>query len=67
MEQPSNPYAVSPYAEDEAFARESCAPLSPQEPFALLVEIGSYTADGELHPNYDHRLEAERAKDTDAK
>ena len=67
MEHTSNPYAVSPYAEDEAGARASWARLSPQEQFAFLVEIGIYTADGQLHPNYDHRPDGERPKHAEAK
>jgi hypothetical protein len=58
---------VSPYADDEAGARESWARLSPQEQFAFLVEIGIYTADGQLHPNYDHRPANERSTDAEAK
>lgn len=67
VEQTSNPYAVSSYAQEEARARESWALLSPQEQFAFLVEIGIYTADGKLHPNYDHRPEAEGPKHAETK
>lgn len=71
MDRPLNPYAVDPYAEHEAAVRARWASLSLQEQFAFLVEIGIYTADGKLHPNYDHRPENEShgggAADSDAK
>jgi len=67
VEQPSNPYAVNPHAEHEAATRARWASLSPQEQFAFLVEIGIYTADGKLHPNYDHRPEPAGSKHAEAK
>lgn len=67
MEQPSNPYAVNPHAEHEAATRARWASLSSQEQFAFLVEIGIYTADGQLHPNYDHRPDAECPMHAEAK
>ncbi len=66
IEPPANPFAVNPHAEVEERARASWAKLTPEEQFAFLVEIGIYTADGRLHPNYDHRPEGERPE-ADAK
>ncbi len=67
MDQPSNPYAVNPYAEHEARTRAWWAGLTLAEQSAFLVEIGIYTADGKLHPNYDHRPETAGSKHAEAK
>lgn len=66
MSQPTNPYADLQTAADSAAVRARWASLSSQERFAFLVEIGIYTADGQLHPNYDHRPENERSRDPEA-
>jgi hypothetical protein len=67
MSQPTNPYADPQTAADSAAVRARWASLSSQERFAFLVEIGIYTADGQLHPNYDHRPESEGASRAEAK
>ena len=67
MNQPTNPYADPQIAADSAAVRARWASLSPQEQFAFLVEIGIYTADGKLHPNYDHRPETAGPKHAAAK
>lgn len=66
MEPFVNPFAVNPHADAHARTRAWWAKLSPEEQFAFLVEIGIYTADGALHPNYDHRPESD-GRQSDAK
>jgi hypothetical protein len=67
MDQHSNPFAVNPYEEHEARTRAWWAGLTLEEQSAFLVEIGIYTADGKLHPNYDHHPLGGRSGDAEAK